>query len=367
MKRRILFGVFVCITGMFAVVPFAYAGGSTSFTDPAGDANGAPDIQRIDVSNDDGGTVNFRVQVDAVQKPSDTRVYIFLDTDRNVSTGSAALDGVDYILAADESDNSFDIGRWDGAHWVDAPHATVAVNSDSTGWNFSVNKSELGGTDGFDFWVRTRFGDVSLDKEDTAPENGTFRYMFGASATSPPSTTPATTPAASTPKPKLVVADASLVPHAGASFSFRIDHVVLWAVTYHIATATHDRRSRHDVPAEDRVQRSPRGKAALRHRPRPLHVEAPQDRQREAATGEGHCERRSARRPDHADAHARSSLIRQDSGAASSLAPPPTRLSASDRLASGMVVRAPDREQVGVVAETESCVRPGEGHHPLGV
>jgi hypothetical protein len=238
MKRRILFGVFVCITGMFAVVPFAYAGGSTSFTDPAGDANGAPDIQRIDVSNDDGGTVNFRVQVDAVQKPSDTRVYIFLDTDRNVSTGSAALDGVDYILAADESDNSFDIGRWDGAHWVDAPHATVAVNSDSTGWNFSVNKSELGGTDGFDFWVRTRFGDVSLDKEDTAPENGTFRYMFGASATSPPSTTPATTPAASTPKPKLVVADASLVPHAGASFSFRIDHVVLWAVTYHIATAT---------------------------------------------------------------------------------------------------------------------------------
>src|SRR5262245_40888988 len=70
---------------------------ATSFADPAGDSNGAPDIQAVDVSDDVKGNLVFRSQTDAPTRPADAALYVYVDADRNQSTGGYN-DGIDYVV-----------------------------------------------------------------------------------------------------------------------------------------------------------------------------------------------------------------------------------------------------------------------------
>ncbi len=65
-----------------AGVPLAGAAGTKSLADQAGDAGAGFDITSFAVSNDDAGTVSFRVELPAVTAlPDNMALLILLDTD----------------------------------------------------------------------------------------------------------------------------------------------------------------------------------------------------------------------------------------------------------------------------------------------
>jgi hypothetical protein len=193
MKRALV----VTLAAVFAsacVLTSAFA--DASFTDPAGDAADAPDVTGVAVSNDKGGNILFHVTLNNFTPES--RLTIYLDTDKNASTGE---EGADYLLAldhsADPAQSGWMMGQWNGTGWASAPqHATVAVSSNAAYAEFRVNKSELGGTSGFAFQVWTkRYVADAVTARDYAPDGplSTWTYEL---------TTPTAAP---TPTPKPVV------------------------------------------------------------------------------------------------------------------------------------------------------------------
>jgi hypothetical protein len=148
-----------------------------TFTDPTGDSGNAPDITRVVVANSANGQISFRIDVTELVVPSDTRVLVAIDSDRNPATGH---EGSDYALIADLSDAGFVLVRWSGSEFVETPEATFSAGRDGNSVVFSVNRSELGNTNAFDFWARSLQGPMfAAAHEDTAPDTGTFSYELG--------------------------------------------------------------------------------------------------------------------------------------------------------------------------------------------
>lgn len=196
-----------------AALPSASGAGSTSFNDTIGDGNGAADVRTVVAANDEAGQVTLRVNVDSLPRPSDTMVFVFLDTDRNAATGWVEGAGADYVLLDDQSDGTYDFVRWNGSGWDSAPSTTARVVADAGGVTFSINRSELGGTSAFDFWVRTRLGDSDDAAEDTAPD-GAAVWTYTLQAVTPKIA-------------RVMIPAASVLPKAGKTFTFRITSVVL--------------------------------------------------------------------------------------------------------------------------------------------
>ena len=129
MKRALLV-TFAAAFASACVVTSALA--DVSFTDPAGDAADAPDVTAVTVSNDTGGNILFHVTV--ANFTPESRVVIYLDTDKNASTGE---DGSEYLLrldrSADPAIQGWGMGQWNGTDWVDAAqYSTVVVASGTT-------------------------------------------------------------------------------------------------------------------------------------------------------------------------------------------------------------------------------------------
>jgi len=115
---------------LFALISAALVSGfvltsalaDASFTDPGGDAKDAPDVTAVAVSNDAGGNISFHIAVTNLTPESD--IVIWLDTDKNASTGD---DGAEYQLrlthSADAANSGWDLARWDGTKWTDTPHS----------------------------------------------------------------------------------------------------------------------------------------------------------------------------------------------------------------------------------------------------
>lgn len=148
-----------------------------TFSDPTGDSGTAPDIKSVLVANNANGQISFRINLVGLVVPSDTRVVVAIDSDRNPSTGH---DGSDYALIADWSDAGFVLARWSGSQFVETPESTFSAGRDGDSVVFSVNRSELGNTSAFDFWVRSVQGSMFAPAhEDTAPDTGAFTYELG--------------------------------------------------------------------------------------------------------------------------------------------------------------------------------------------
>ncbi|HEY7731300.1 MAG TPA: hypothetical protein VH950_10395 [Gaiellaceae bacterium] len=190
------------------------AAGFHAYTDPAGDGQGAPDIRHVSVSNDDKGRIAIRITVDALVRPSDAVIGIAVDADQDARTGAQALRGAEYAITLDASDNSFELQHWDGAAWVDAPSKSVEVYSDTTGVEISMSRSELGKTDGFDFWVRSTTLATRTGPFENAPDRGAWRYHLDLSTPSP------------TLRRALIPLN-WLAPKAGRLYTFRVPYVQL--------------------------------------------------------------------------------------------------------------------------------------------
>ena len=61
-----------------------------TYTDPAGDNNGAPDVTTVHVSNDPAGNLTFEITLAGAPDLTGTEVDANLDTDQNPSTGDTA-------------------------------------------------------------------------------------------------------------------------------------------------------------------------------------------------------------------------------------------------------------------------------------
>ena len=150
----------------------------------------APDITGVQVSNDNGGTILFRVAVSNLTPES--ILWLDLDTDKNAASGKV---GAEYTLeweaSATPGDNGWYLSRWDGKAWVDTSDSTVRGMKTATGVEFSINKSDLAGTSGFALKAITaRFAADAVTARDYAPD-GVATWTYDLTAPKP---TPTPTP-----------------------------------------------------------------------------------------------------------------------------------------------------------------------------
>ena len=126
---------------------------ATTFTDPAGDSEGAPDITSVVVANDLAGVVTFTIAV--ANQPvlaADGELVLALDSDADEGTGDSG--GFDYVFDLRGSDQSWSFGHWNGATYdFNVPATTLKIAYSAGVATIAVNRSELSNTRKLDFYV----------------------------------------------------------------------------------------------------------------------------------------------------------------------------------------------------------------------
>src|SRR5262249_18317065 len=164
-----------------AVAAFAAAGAGASpvsFTDPVGDSSSAPDITSVSVSDNGTGSITVAVTTVSTLTPGQN-VDVFIDTDKNGSTGSPS--GSEFNLEAWQDTNSsgWDMARWAGSDWketVDSPSEHFSRSGNVFTWTVAAHAT--GQMPGFTFWPGGFMNDASgnLIARDDAPDGGTWVY-----------------------------------------------------------------------------------------------------------------------------------------------------------------------------------------------
>ena len=190
-----------------AVAALALAGAQaaspqSSFTDPSGDAGGAPDITAVSVDTDPFGAIQFTITT-AQPRAEDGYLLVGIDADANPGTGGPY--GVDYIV--EYLQGAYAFAKWNGTSYVDAPASTVLVSFDGNVSRIEINQSDLDGTDHINFLVSgQQIVNGTVVSQDYAPDTGTWPYTVAAA-----------------PLPPTVALDAPLARapgiHAGKRFS----------------------------------------------------------------------------------------------------------------------------------------------------
>jgi hypothetical protein len=158
------------------------AAADASYTDPAGDSQGAPDVLAVTAANDTAGSLTFTVRTNQAALAADAALLLEFDVDKNPSTGA---DGVEYLFLL--GSGGWQFLRWDGTNLVvgNAPSANASyANGVAT---FKLNKADLGGVGTFNFFAVA----LQIDAEgeviavDVAPD-GTAVYEYTLSTPPPP-------------------------------------------------------------------------------------------------------------------------------------------------------------------------------------
>lgn len=152
-----------------------------TFADPAGDSGTAPDITGLSVGNDQTGDYQFAVTF-ATDYATNAYFGLYVDTDKNPATGDPNADGADYAIFDDHASHSFEVDSWNGTDWATASDQTASftIAQDSRSLTIAINKSELGNTTDFNFFVLSGDGtDPNAHVYDDAPSgSGTFAYTY---------------------------------------------------------------------------------------------------------------------------------------------------------------------------------------------
>jgi len=198
MKARLWCVAAIAATSILGLAAGATASNSFAWDDPAGDSANAADLTQIAVRNDDTGNITFALTFG--NRPglgSDDAIEIWLDTDDNESTGNHGFDYVIYMV----SGNGL-LKHATSTGLEDTLHSTFSASAD--GRTASVNRSELGSTSRFDFFVRSSTlseADTSIDE---APDASNEVFVYSLTAAGPD---------------KILVLFAPKTPKAGATFS----------------------------------------------------------------------------------------------------------------------------------------------------
>jgi hypothetical protein len=165
------------------------AANSVTFpTSPPADPN-APAISSAVVSNDDKGSLTFRINIpNRPQLTPDMDIAIFLDTDQNASTGAQKFGGADFTI--DLTATSIDLGRWDGSKFDFSKGSPASlIYSYNSGATITVNSGDiLPGLAGLNFYAVALSGiagppdnpDFTNVHADAAPPDGhgTWNYQI---------------------------------------------------------------------------------------------------------------------------------------------------------------------------------------------
>jgi hypothetical protein len=185
-----------------ALVPSASSQAHPPYPDAGSDSTSAGDVTGVTVLGDkNSGQLTFRVVGANLSTSGSMLTFLAIDSDSNPLMGNVTWSGADYMFAVDNDTYEFD--HWDGSDWVPAPYTTVRVCCKGGGGNvrFSVNRSELGNTSGFNFSVGTMNFDTLA--WDDAPDDGMFNYSLEAGGPDIQGvtlqTTPSSGPRAGTP------------------------------------------------------------------------------------------------------------------------------------------------------------------------
>jgi hypothetical protein len=188
LKRRSSrsFAVAAMVLGALFVAQIAGAAGSpitagppVTFPDALGDSGTAPDMSAVVISNDASGQLSFQILIPSdPQLRSDARTFLVLDTDIDRTTGSPETGGGDYYFVIRGVDRTFTFYRWNGTAWESV--TTAARVSYASGVFISINRSELGNTDEFAFYAKTRTDGEGTDdgRTDFIPDSSTETYLF---------------------------------------------------------------------------------------------------------------------------------------------------------------------------------------------
>jgi hypothetical protein len=160
---------------------------SVTFPDSTGEDAAGPDITTVTVSNTDGGTIRFQINVpNRPTLAADMLVDILVDADNNAATGAAPI-GIDYAIQLDGLTGPAEVNlfKWDGTNFTRRPGdppATTLVFSYANGATIEIGARELGNTKRFKFGasvvsgivVNPDTGDVDFANahDDAAPDAG---------------------------------------------------------------------------------------------------------------------------------------------------------------------------------------------------
>jgi hypothetical protein len=176
--RRVLFGgAAVCAV---AAVGGALAANSGSFTDRTGDAQPAPDLSAVAISNDDAGNVTVRVTVDRAALGTNDEVMVGIDADQNPDTGSV-LYGAEFGLDLTGGRPAF--LRPGPGGYLDEASGTFTATMAGGVVTFTFKASDVGltPTSGFDVFVLG----YAQGGADTAPDIRTVNYQMVAGTPRP--------------------------------------------------------------------------------------------------------------------------------------------------------------------------------------
>jgi hypothetical protein len=176
-------------SGAFAktAAPAAPTANSTTYQDSVGEDATAPDITTITVSNDDAGTITFRINVpNRAQLSNDLVAIVDIDSDANQATGDPTNFGSDYIIQYIQGEAI--LFKWDGSDYTLSATQASLTSSWASGPTFKINASDLSNTrklsfdalvvSGVVFDPQTGAIDCSACKRDFAPLIGLYNYQL---------------------------------------------------------------------------------------------------------------------------------------------------------------------------------------------
>jgi PASTA domain len=191
--RRLLLAL--CVVGALTAgassgvdaAPTRVAVNAATYPDAVGDSGAAPDIQSIQVENDDEGQIVIQVRLFVTRVPPAAAetdfVAVFIDSDQNPATGSAT--GSEWAFAASGPQPATGVGEallCRMAPEIDCPmdqgSFRATYNPDAV--TFIIDRGDIGVDEGFNFWVGTsapRQDDPDASDDDFAPDTGAqFAY-----------------------------------------------------------------------------------------------------------------------------------------------------------------------------------------------
>jgi hypothetical protein len=154
-------------------VPVALA--DADFTDPSGDAGTAPDVTDVSVFNDSGNRVIFGAKIAGGKAmAADGEIVFVVDSDKNAETGR---NGWDYLVVLTGA-KQWNLLSWNGTEWAEATANTVKAYFYDDVVLLALDRSELGNTAAFDFFVESnQYAGEQVLATDTAPDgDGVWSY-----------------------------------------------------------------------------------------------------------------------------------------------------------------------------------------------
>ena len=180
--RRPLLGV-LGVTLASLLVGTAGAAPSATYADPAGDGNETPDISSVTIDDSKPDAVHVRVQVANFEElPSESRMILQFDLDRNATTGVAG----DEIVIRYWDDDLFEVLRWDGIRMSPSSADGMTASFSSGTFDFTANRAVLANTSSFGLIaLSARNQQLDIGRvvgTDYAPPTGRSIYSFSGPA-----------------------------------------------------------------------------------------------------------------------------------------------------------------------------------------